>query len=126
MAETTTDTVVEAPPLPGTELLPDLKYEMVTYQEADQDEKKLVESASNFLSGFTNMAGLVTLPRRGATVLRQIEFLPLSDKRVLVIIVVNEKNVQNKILTLDRDYTADELQTFANFLNEQKFTRCNV
>lgn len=85
----------------------------------DQDEKSLIEHASNYLSGFTNMAGVVTLPKRGVTIFRQIEFLPLSEQRVLVILVVNEKNVQNRILTLDRDYTATELQEIANFLNHQ-------
>lgn len=85
----------------------------------DQDDKALVQHASNYLSRFTNMAGVVTLPKRGATIFRQIEFLPLSEQRVLVILVVNEKNVQNRILTLDRDYPAEELQKMANFLNHQ-------
>ncbi len=85
----------------------------------NQDEKSLVEQASKYLSGFTNMAGVVTLPRRGSTILRQIEFLPLSEQRVLVILVVNEKQVQNRILTLDRDYSADELQRIANFFNAE-------
>jgi len=84
----------------------------------DRDEKALVEQASKYLSGFTNMAGVVTLPRRGSTILRQIEFLPLSEQRVLVILVVNEKQVQNRILTLDRDYSRDELQRIANYLND--------
>lgn len=83
----------------------------------DQDDKSLIQHASNYLSQFTNMAGVVTLPKRGVTIFRQIEFLPLSEQRVLVILVVNEKNVQNRILTLDRDYTADELQRMANYLN---------
>ena len=64
------------------------------------------------------MAGVVTLPKRGATIFRQIEFLPLSEQRVLVILVVNEKNVQNRILTLDRDYEAAELQEISNYLNQ--------
>ena len=86
---------------------------------ADQDETSLLKHATNYLSGFTNMAGVVTLPKRAATVFRQIEFLPLSEQRVLVILVVNEKNVQNRILTLDRDYKSDELQEIANYLNQK-------
>ena len=85
----------------------------------DQDDKSLLKHATNYLSGFTNMAGVVTLPKRGATIFRQIEFLPLSEQRVLVILVVNEKNVQNRILTLDRDYSSSELQEMANFLNQE-------
>jgi len=85
----------------------------------DQDETSLLQHATDYLSGFTNMAGVVTLPKRTSTIFRQIEFLPLSEKRVLVILVVNEKNVQNRILTLDRDYKAEELQEIANYLNRE-------
>jgi len=86
---------------------------------ADQDETSLLKHATDYLSGFTNMAGVVTLPKRTATIFRQIEFLPLSEQRVLVILVVNEKNVQNRILTLDRDYKTEELQEIANYLNNK-------
>ena len=86
---------------------------------ADQDETSLLKHATDYLSGFTNMAGVVTLPKRTATIFRQIEFLPLSEQRVLVILVVNEKNVQNRILTLDRDYKAEELQEIANYINNK-------
>ncbi len=108
------DTMLEVQPLVEQDLSA-LKCKLTP----DQDEKSLVQHASNYLSGFTSMAGLVTLPKRGATIFRQIEFLPLSEQRVLVILVVNEKQVQNRILTLDKDYTADELQQIANFLNQQ-------
>ena len=86
---------------------------------ADQDETSLLKHATDYLSGFTNMAGVVTLPKRTVTIFRQIEFLPLSEQRVLVILVVNEKNVQNRILTLDRDYKTSELQEIANYLNNK-------
>ena len=86
---------------------------------ADQDETSLLKHATDYLSGFTNMAGVVTLRKRTATIFRQIEFLPLSEQRVLVILVVNEKNVQNRILTLDRDYKTEELQEIANYLNNK-------
>ena len=86
---------------------------------ADQDETSLLKHATDYLSGFTNMAGVVTLPKRTTTIFRQIEFLPLSEQRVLVILVVNEKNVQNRILTLDRDYKTEELQEIANYLNNK-------
>ena len=86
---------------------------------ADQDETSLLKHATDYLSGFTNMAGVVTLPKRTVTIFRQIEFLPLSEQRVLVILVVNEKNVQNRILTLDRDFKTSELQEIANYLNNK-------
>ncbi len=79
----------------------------------------LVDSASNLLSGLTRLAGVVTLPRRSAVSLRHVEFLPLSDRRVLAILVLNEHEVQNRIVHTDRDYTPDELQMVANFLNQE-------
>ena len=108
------DTMLEVQPIVDADI--DVLKNKLT---PDQDDKSLLKHATTYLSGFTNMAGVVTLPKRGATIFRQIEFLPLSEHRVLVILVVNEKNVQNRILTLDRDYTSSELQEMANFLNQQ-------
>ena len=50
--------------------------------------------------------------------LRQIEFLPLSDKRILAILVINEKDVQNRVIHVERDYSQDELNRIANYLNQ--------
>ena len=78
----------------------------------------LVRTVSSMLSDFTHMAGVVSVPRAPKVALRQIEFLPLSENRVLVILVVNDTEVQNRILHTDRDYTAEELQKAQNFINE--------
>jgi len=78
----------------------------------------LVSTVSSMLSDFTHMAGVVTVPRAPKVALRQIEFLPLSEKRILVILVVNDTEVQNRILHTDRNYTASELQQAQNFINE--------
>lgn len=78
----------------------------------------LIGSVSNMLSEFTSMAGVVSVPRAPRVSLRQIEFLPLSEKRVLVILVVNDTEVQNRILHTDRDYTSDELLHAQNFINQ--------
>ena len=79
----------------------------------------LIESASSMLSSFTRMAGVVTVPRRNQLVLRQIEFLPLSGNRVLVILVTNEHEVHNRIIHTARSYTAAELERTANYLNRE-------
>ena len=84
-------------------------------------ESALVQAASALLSSLSHMAGVVTVPRRNLAVLRRIEFLPLSDCRVLAILVVNQSEVQNRVLHTDRDYGADELERFANAIN-QHFT----
>lgn len=83
------------------------------------DQQALLTSTSNLLSALTHMAGVVTTPRQSHASLRQIEFLPLSDRRVLAIMVINAHEVQNRILQLDRSYSAEELVRAANYLNEK-------
>ncbi|MGH8377472.1 MAG: heat-inducible transcriptional repressor HrcA [Gammaproteobacteria bacterium] len=83
----------------------------------DPNPQALLASASSILSAITHMTGVVTLPRREHIAWRHIEFLPLSDKRVLAILVVNEGEVQNRILNLDRSYDASSLQQIGNYLN---------
>ena len=80
------------------------------------DTKTLVQSASALLSDFTHLAGVVTVPRRDRVTLRQVEFLPLSGNRILVILVLNQREVQNRVITMDRPYSASELQQAANYL----------
>jgi len=80
---------------------------------------KLVASASQLLSNVTHLAGLVTLPRAQAASITHIEFLGLSDNRVLVILVFDDREVQNRIIQLDRHHSPDELRRAANFLNER-------
>lgn len=81
------------------------------------DANTTLARASEMLSRLTKMAGVVAVPKSEATVLRQIEFLPLSDNRVLAILVLNEKEVQNRILHTPRSYTESELRMAANFVN---------
>jgi heat-inducible transcriptional repressor len=83
------------------------------------DTKALVARASQVLSSVTRMAGVVTVPRQAHPALTQIEFVGLSDNRVLAILVVNGREVQNRVLQLDRYFSPDELRRAANFLNEQ-------
>ncbi|MGH8285423.1 MAG: heat-inducible transcriptional repressor HrcA, partial [Steroidobacteraceae bacterium] len=81
--------------------------------------KALIEVASQLLSSVTQLAGVVTLPRSERASITQIEFVPLSDNRVLVVLVFNDREVQNRIIQLERYRSADELKHAANFLNEQ-------
>jgi heat-inducible transcriptional repressor len=83
----------------------------------DMAMSNLLQSASTLLSSLTQLAGVVALPRRNRSELRQVEFLPLSTNRVLVILVLNNREVQNRIIYTDRIYTAAELTQAANFLN---------
>lgn len=85
--------------------------------DRDQDSQKLITSVSEFLSGVTRLAGVVTVPHHQRMALKQLEFLPLSDNRVLAILVTNEQEVQNRIIQLHRGFEREELQRIANFLN---------
>jgi len=84
----------------------------------DKSTAELVATTSNLLSVITQQAGLVTLPKNDDVMLRHAEFLPLSGHRVLAILVLDEKEVQNRILHTDRDYDDIELRQAANFINE--------
>jgi len=77
----------------------------------------VVNRASKMLSEVTKMAGVVTLPRREVLCLRHIEFLPLSNTRVLVIFVTNEQEVHNKIIHTAKQFSEAELVQAANYLN---------
>ena len=80
--------------------------------------RSLVQSVSQMLSSVTHMAGLVTLPNPHYVALSQIEFVSLSDNRALAIMVMNNREVQNRVVQLDRYYSAEELRRAANYLNE--------
>jgi heat-inducible transcriptional repressor len=80
--------------------------------------QRVIHSASSLLSQLTQFAGVVMTPRRRAVTFRQIEFLKLSEKRVLLIVVTPSGDVQNRILFTDREYGASELIEAANYINQ--------
>ena len=77
----------------------------------------LITSASKLLSDLTQFAGIVMTPKRRSPAFRHMEFLPLSERRILLIIVTADENVQNRILLTDRAYSPAELTRAANFFN---------
>ena len=82
-----------------------------------ESTQKLVVSASQLLSDLTHFAGVVMTPRHSAG-FRHIEFLKLSDTRILLILVTPEGDVQNRILLTEKRYTPSELVEAANILNQ--------
>lgn len=72
--------------------------------------------ASNLLSSMTNLVGVVTLPKREQHILKHLEFLPLSNNRVLVILVLEDYEVQNRIIYTEREYGKSELEQAGNYL----------
>jgi len=87
--------------------------------------EELIDSASALLSHTTGMAGVVMLPRLGSVRLQQIEFIPLSANRILVVLVINDREVQNRVIHTERTYSQDELQRVANYLNSE-FSGCEL
>jgi heat-inducible transcriptional repressor len=85
----------------------------------DKSSSELVQTASALLSSITAQAGLVTVPRQEAHQLRQVEFLPLSGDRVLVILVINEREVQNRIIHTQRAFTEAQLREAAAMVNQR-------
>jgi len=79
--------------------------------------QRVIHSASQLLSQLTQFAGVVMTPRRAVT-FKQIEFLKLSEKRILLIVVTPEGDVQNRILFTEQDYTPSALIEAANFINQ--------
>jgi heat-inducible transcriptional repressor len=78
---------------------------------------RAVTAAAALLSNLSQFAGVVLTPKR-SQVFRQIEFIRLSDKRVLLIIVTPDGDVQNRILFVSRDYLDQELLEAGNFFNQ--------
>ncbi len=103
-------------PLDDDPALAELKRQL---ENARDDPKALVAAASQLLSNVTRLAGVVTLPRAQQASITQIEFVALSDNRALVILVFNDREVQNRIIQLERYHSADELRRAANFLTER-------
>ncbi len=81
------------------------------------DPHRVVAAASQVLSDLTHFAGIVVSPRRRGAVLRHIEFFGLTDKRVLLIIVASDGEVQNRVLVTDRRYSPSQLTEAANYIN---------
>jgi heat-inducible transcriptional repressor len=80
--------------------------------------QQLVSAAASLLSQLTQFAGVVATPKRREAVFRHLEFLRLSERRVLLIIVTPDGDVQNRILHTDRAYSPTQLIEATNFFNQ--------
>lgn len=105
------DSLISVKPL----ALQQVKLLESTLQSTDQ--KELINSAVDMLSQLTQFAGVILIPKRKALIFKQLEFMPLSDKRILVIIVTTDGSVQNRIIFSDAPYTASELTQASNYFN---------
>jgi heat-inducible transcriptional repressor len=83
---------------------------------APDQPQKVIANAANMLSSLSHYVGVVMAPKR-ASVFRHIEFLRLSEKRVLLIIVSPEGDVQNRVIFTEADYSQSQLIEASNYLN---------
>ncbi len=79
--------------------------------------QKMIANAAQLLSSLSQFAGVILMPRR-ESVFQQIEFLRLSEKRILLVIVSPGGDVQNRLLMTEVDYTPSQLIQAANYINQ--------
>jgi len=77
----------------------------------------LINNAADMLSQLTQFAGVVLTPKRRRIAFKHLEFLALSEKKLLVIIVTQDGNVQNRVIVTEKPYTASDLTQASNYFN---------
>jgi len=107
-----------------TKPLDSARVQQLESQLQPDNPSRLITQASNILSELTRFTGVVASAKRNAITVRQIEFLRLGEKRVLLIIVMPDGEVENRILLMDRDYSQSQLTEAGNFLN-QNYVGCS-
>ena len=81
------------------------------------NQHDLINSAADMLSHLTQFAGVVMVPKRKTLSFKHLEFLPLTEKRILVIIVTSDGNVQNRVILTDKPHSAGQLTEASNYFN---------
>lgn len=92
------------------------RAEFASHCLAPDQPQKVISNAANLLSSLSQFVGVVIAPRR-SSVFRHIEFLRLSERRILVILVTPEGDVQNRVIFTELDYSQTQLIEAANHLN---------
>jgi heat-inducible transcriptional repressor len=92
------------------------RCDLVTPGLMPEQPQKVIANAANLLSNLSQFVGVVMVPRR-SSVFKHIEFVRLSERRFLVIIVSPEGDVQNRVIFTDVDYESSQLIEASNFLN---------
>jgi heat-inducible transcriptional repressor len=98
-----------------------LESQAVQHMEGElhpDNPQRVVHAASQLLSHLTQFAAVVMTPRRRAMTFKHIEFLRLSEKRILLIVVTPDGDVQNRILFTEREFKPSELIEAANYINQ--------
>jgi len=91
---------------------------MAEEMEMVNNTHNLMQRTSLMLSDITHLASVVMLPRIEQSTLNQVEFVSLSDNRILVVFVMSDNEIQNRIIHTARKFSASELEQAANYLNK--------
>jgi len=83
----------------------------------DHERKSIIQKTNEVLSSITELTGIISLPTQKNAELKQIDFLKLSDDKILAILINKNNDVENKVINLDRAYSSSELQEASNYLN---------
>ncbi|MCH8105965.1 MAG: heat-inducible transcription repressor HrcA [Proteobacteria bacterium] len=97
---------------------------------SDKTSNDLIQSATEILSSVTRLTGIVSLTHSVPAEIRHIEFMRLTERRILVILVINQDDVHNKVIEVDKDYTDLELsqaaQTLSRYLIGRDFYSARI
>jgi len=105
------DSLLTVKPLDNKEI------QRIQHEFSTPDPQELINNAADMLSQLSQFAGVVMIPKRKAVTFKHLEFLPLSEKRILVIIVTTDGNVQNRIIMADKPYSTADLVQATNYFN---------
>jgi len=97
--------------------LEQVEQQTLREQLRPDDPRQVVTAASQILSELTHFAGVVMTPRRHGVGLKHVEFMPLSERRVLLIIVATDGDVQNRIVVTEKTISPAQLVEAANYIN---------
>jgi heat-inducible transcriptional repressor len=111
------DSLLTIKPLQSKEI------QLIKHELSSPDPQELISSAADMLSQLSQFAGVVMIPKRKTITFKHLEFLPLSEKRILVIIVTTDGNVQNRIIMADKPYSTSDLIQATNYFNHH-FAGC--
>jgi heat-inducible transcriptional repressor len=114
------DTMLTAQPLrmdpaAGADMTGPLREQLREQLQPDQPQR-VIANAASLLSNLSHFVGVVTAPRK-SSVFRHMEFLRLGERRVLLILVAPDGDVQNRVLFTAQDYSQPELVEASNYLN---------
>ncbi|MCP5186124.1 MAG: heat-inducible transcription repressor HrcA [Pseudomonadales bacterium] len=94
-------------------------HEVQQQLDPELSPRELVSNASEMLTRLTRMTCVVTTPQRQGVPLKHLEFVKLTDTRLLVVLVMQDREVQNRVIQTERAYSDEELTSASNFLNRE-------